>query len=195
MITADEVKKLRDITGASMMDCKRALEETAGDRDRAVELLRKKSLIKAEKKSERETKQGIVEAYVHSNGRVGAMAEILCETDFVARNELFRRLAHDLVMHIAAMNPLYLDESAIPAEITESERMIFREQVDGVLDKPARVVNEIIEGKLKKHFQEICLMSQSFIKNPDITVEELVKEHIAKLGENIKIGRFARFEL
>lgn len=195
MITAEEVKKLRDITGASMMDCKRALEEVRGDRDRAVELLRKKSLIKAEKKSERETKQGIVEAYIHSNQRIGAMAEILCETDFVARNEMFRQLAHDLVMHIAAMNPLYLDEQSIPAEIVESERRIFREQINGNLNKPAHIVNEIIEGKLKKHFREICLMSQPFIKNPDITIEELIKEHIAKIGENIKIGRFARFEL
>jgi len=194
-ITAEEVKKLRDITGASMMDCKRALEETEGNAAKAVELLRKKSLIKAEKKSERETKQGLVEAYIHSNQRVGAMAEILCETDFVARNEMFRQLAHDLTMHIAAMNPLYLDEHSIPAEIAESERRIFREQVDGNLHKPARVIDEIIEGKLKKHLQEICLMSQPFIKNPDITVEELIKEHIAKLGENIKIGRFARFEL
>jgi elongation factor Ts len=195
MITAEEVKKLRDITGASMMDCKRALEETGGNTAKAVEILRKKSLIKAEKKSERETNRGIVEAYVHSNQRVGAMAEILCETDFVARNEIFRQLAHDLVMHIAAMSPLYLDESGIPAEIMESEKRIFQEQVDGNLNKPARVINEIIEGKMKKHFQEICLMSQPFIKNPDITIEELIKEHIAKLGENIKIGRFARFEL
>lgn len=195
MVSADEVKKLRDITGASMMDCKRALEEAGGNAAKAVELLRKKSLIKAEKKSERETKQGIVEAYVHSNLRVGAMAEVLCETDFVARNEIFRRLAHDLAMHIAAMSPLYLDESGIPAEIIESERRIFQEQVDGALNKSAHIVNEIIEGKLKKHFQEICLMSQPFIKNPDVTVEELIKEHIAKLGENIKIGRFARFEL
>lgn len=195
MIAADDVKKLRDITSASMMDCKRALEEAGGDAEKAVELLRKKSLIKAEKKSERETKQGIVEVYVHSNRRLGAMAEILCETDFVARNEIFKQLAHDLVMHIAAMNPLYINENAIPPEVIESERRIFQAQVDGSFDKPAHVIKEIIEGKLKKHFQDICLMSQPFIKNPDITVEELIKEHIAKLGENIKIGRFARFEL
>lgn len=195
VITAEEVKKLRDITGASMMDCKRVLEETKGGIAKAVELLRKKSLIKAEKKAERETKQGVIGAYIHSNLRIGAMVELLCETDFVAQNEMFRQLAHDLAMHVAAMNPLYLDSKSVPEEILEAERNIFREQVDGALNKPARVISEIIEGKLKKRFQEICLLSQSFIKDQDITIEEYIKENIAKIGENIRIGRFARFEL
>jgi len=194
MITAEQVKKLRDQTGVSMMECKRALEQSNGDYDKALELLKLKSKDVALKKSEREAKQGIIEAYIHSNGKIGVLLELNCETDFVARNQEFKELAHDLAMHIAGMDPRYISPEDIPEEVIETEKIIYEKQFADT-DKPKKVIGQIIDGKIKKFSQEICLLTQPFVKNPDMTVKELIEEKIAKLGENIKIRRFVRYEL
>ena len=194
MITAEQVKKLRDQTGVSMMECKRALEQSNGDYDKALELLKLKSKDVALKKSEREAKQGIIEAYIHSNGKIGVLLELNCETDFVARNQEFKELAHDLAMHIAGMDPRYISPEDIPKEVIETEKIIYEKQFADT-DKPKKVIGQIIDGKIKKFSQEICLLTQPFVKNPDMTVKELIEEKIAKLGENIKIRRFVRYEL
>lgn len=194
MITAEQVKKLRDQTGVSMMECKRALEQSNGDYDKALEFLKLKSKDVALKKSEREAKQGIIEAYIHSNGKIGVLLELNCETDFVARNQEFKELAHDLAMHIAGMDPKYISPEDIPEEIIETEKIIYEKQFADT-DKPKKVIDQIIDGKIKKFSQEICLLTQPFVKNSDITVKELIEEKIAKLGENIKIRRFVRYEL
>jgi len=194
MITAEQVKKLRDQTGVSMMECKRALEQSNGDYDKALEFLKLKSKDVALKKSEREAKQGIIEAYIHSNGKIGVLLELNCETDFVARNQEFKELAHDLAMHIAGMDPKYISPEDIPEEVIEAEKIIYEKQFADT-DKPKKVIDQIIDGKIKKFSQEICLLTQPFVKNSDITVKELIEEKIAKLGENIKIRRFVRYEL
>jgi len=194
MITAEQVKKLRDQTGVSMMECKRALEQSNGDYDKALELLKLKSKDVALKKSEREAKQGIIEAYIHSNGKIGVLLELNCETDFVAKNQEFKELAHDLAMHIAGMDPKYISPEDIPEEVIETEKIIYEKQFADT-DKPKKVIDQIIDGKIKKFSQEICLLTQPFVKNPDMTVKELIEEKIAKLGENIKIRRFVRYEL
>ena len=194
MITAEQVKKLRDQTGVSMMECKRALEQSNGDYDKALELLKLKSKDVALKKSEREAKQGIIEAYIHSNGKIGVLLELNCETDFVAKNQEFKELAHDLAMHIAGMDPRYISPEDIPEEVIETEKIIYEKQFADT-DKPKKVIGQIIDGKIKKFSQEICLLTQPFVKNPDMTVKELIEEKIAKLGENIKIRRFVRYEL
>ncbi len=194
MITAEQVKKLRDQTGVSMMECKRALEQSNGDYDKALEFLKLKSKDVALKKSEREAKQGIIEAYIHSNGKIGVLLELNCETDFVARNQEFKELAHDLAMHIAGMDPKYISPEDIPEEVIETEKIIYEKQFADT-DKPKKVIDQIIDGKIKKFSQEICLLTQPFVKNSDITVKELIEEKIAKLGENIKIRRFVRYEL
>jgi len=194
MIKAKQVKQLRDKTGASMMECKKALEESGGNEDRALKILREKGKDVAFKKSERETRQGIIESYIHSNGKIGVLLELNCETDFVARNKEFKELAHDLAMHIAGMSPQYLDPKDIPEEVILAERDIYKKQFSDS-GKPPEIINQIIEGKIKKYSEEISLLTQSFVKNPDITVADLIQEKIAKLGENIKIGKFVRYEL
>ena len=194
MISIDQIKSLREKTGISMIECKKALEEANGNENKAIEILKKKGIEVAEKKSGRETKQGIVEAYIHSNRKMGALVEVYCETDFVAKNSQFKELAHNLAMHITAMNPLYLSEEEIPEKvITEEKELLYSQFKDS--GKPEKVIEQIIEGKLKKQHEQICLLSQPFIKNPDITIKQLIDEYIAKLGENIRIGKFVRFEI
>lgn len=194
MIDAKTVAELRAMTGAGIVECKKALEEAAGDITAAAELLRKKGIIKAGSKSDRQTSEGLVYAYVHGNGKMGAMVEVLCETDFVARTDGFKELCHSLALQIAAMNPLYLNSSSIPAEVIEKEKEIYAVEFDGS-GKPAEMVSKIIEGKLSKWYSEVCLLNQAYIKDEDKTVEEVVKETIAKCGENIQVKRFTRFAM
>jgi len=194
MISIDKIKSLREKTGISMIECKKALEEANGNENKAIEILKKKGIEVAEKKSKRETKQGIVEAYIHSNGKIGVLVEVYCETDFVAKNSQFKELAHNLAMHIAAMNPLYLSEDEIPEKVIAEEKELLYSQFKDS-GKPEKIIEQIIQGKLKKQHEQICLLTQPFVKNPDITVKQLIDEYIAKLGENIRIGRFVRFEI
>lgn len=194
MIDSSLVMKLREMTGAGVLDAKKALEDASGDVEKAIELLRKKGAIKAAKKGERETAEGVVHAYVHANGKVGSMVELLCETDFVARNAQFQELAHDLAMHIAAANPLYLRPDDISPEVLAKEKEIWAAEFAGG-EKPATVVEKILEGKVQKYYSETCLLKQAFIKDEDMTVEELLQQAVAKLGENIQVKRFVRFAL
>lgn len=188
-----EIKRLRELTGVGMTDAKKALEESKGDFDKALEAMRKKGLTKAEKKGEREAREGLVEAYVHS-GRIGVIVEVNCETDFVTRTEDFKSLAHDVAMHIAASAPEYVSAEDVPAEERERVATEFTEKVKSE-GKPENMVPQIVEGMLKKYFAEKCLLDQPFIKNPDMTVGQYVKEHVAKLGENILVRRFSRMAL
>lgn len=194
MIDAKIVSQLRAMTGAGIVECKKALEETNGDLAAAAELLRKKGIAKAGSKAERQTSEGLVYAYVHGNGKVGAMIEILCETDFVARTDGFKELCHDVALQVAAMNPLYVSKDAIPPEVIEKEKSIYAEEFAGS-NKPADVVEKILEGKLAKWYSEICLLNQAFIKDEDKTIEDVVKETISKCGENIQVKRFTRFAM
>ncbi|MGI9952010.1 translation elongation factor Ts [Moorellaceae bacterium AZ2] len=194
MISAADVKELRSRTGAGMMDCKRALEETGGDMEKAVEYLRMKGLAAAAKKAGRATREGVVDAYIHGGGRIGVLIEVNCETDFVARTEEFRELVHDLAMQVAAARPQYVRREDVPQEVVEKEKSILRAQAlnEG---KPEKVIDKIVEGRLEKFYQEACLLEQPFIKDMERTVKDLVAEKIAKLGENIEVRRFVRFEL
>ena len=194
MIDAKMVSELRAMTGAGIVESKKALDETGGDMAAAAELLRKKGIAKAGSKSERATSEGLVYAYVHGNGKVGAMVEVLCETDFVARTDGFMELCHELALQIAAMNPLYVASADVPPEMLEKEKEIYAEEFAGS-SKPPEMVAKIVEGKLGKWYSEVCLMNQAYIKDEDKTVEEVVKEAIAKTGENIQIKRFTRFAM
>jgi len=193
-ITASMVKELREKTGAGMMDCKKALEEAGGDMNRAIEILREKGLAAAAKKAGRVTAEGLVESYIHGGGKIGVLVEVNCETDFVAKTDEFREFVRDIAMQIAAAAPRYVSRDEVPAEEIEKERQILRQQAlnEG---KPEHIVEKMVEGRLKKFFAEVCLLEQPFIKDPDKTIEELLKEKIAKIGENITIRRFARFVL
>jgi elongation factor Ts len=193
-ITVLMVKELREETGAGVLDCKKALEISDGDFARAVEHLREKGLVAAAERADREAKEGVIESYVHAGSRVGALLELNCETDFVARTEEFRQLAHDLAMQVVAVSPQYLSEEDIPAEVLEAEKNKYRAQFADS-GKPDHIVDRIIEGKLNKFYEEVCLMQQPFIKDGDLTIQEVVTQAIAKLGENIVVRRFARFEL
>ncbi len=193
-ITAEQVKELRERTGAGMMECKRALEETGGDMEAAIDLLRSRGAAKAAKRAGREAREGAIGSYVHMGGKIGVLVEVNCETDFVARTEDFQTLVRDLAMHIAASNPLAVTAEEIPAEVVEGERAIFREQVKNE-GKPENLWDKIAEGKLKKFFQENALMQQAFVKDPEKTVEQLVTEVSARTGENIVVRRFVRFAL
>jgi len=188
------IKELREISGASVMECKNALEEAGGDLSRALEILKRKGQSIAAKKSERETKAGIIESYLHGNGRIGVLVELRCETDFVAKNPLFKEVAHELALQIAALAPLYISENDIPEQVLKEEKEIYREELKSS-GKPQKIIDQIVEGKMKKRFSEICLIHQPSIKNQDETVNDLIKAYIAKLGENIKIQRFVRFEI
>jgi elongation factor Ts len=192
-ITIEQIKKLKDATGVGLTDAKKALIEASGDFDKAMAEMRKKGMTKAEKRGERLADQGLVEAYVHG-ARIGAMVEVNCETDFVARTDDFKNLVHDIAMHVAASNPLYVSSDQIPADVRDAKAAEFTEKVklDG---KPDAIAPKIVEGMLSKYFAEQCLLDQPFIKNPNETVGELVKSHIAKLGENIVVRRIVRFEL
>ncbi|HLE08560.1 MAG TPA: translation elongation factor Ts [Thermodesulfobacteriota bacterium] len=193
-ISAQKVKELREKTGAGVMDCKKALSESKGDFEKAVVYLRIKGLAAAKKKEMRQTKEGLVTSYIHAGGKVGVLVEVNCETDFVARNDAFLDLTKGVAMHIAAMSPLYVKREDVPVDIIEKERDIYREGARSS-GKPDGVIEKIVEGKLEKFFKEVCLFEQAFVKNPDITVGGLVTETIARVGENIQVGRFARFKV
>jgi elongation factor Ts len=193
-ITADLVKTLRERTGVGMMECKKALSETAGDMDKAIEYLRKLGIAKAETKSGREAGEGLVEAYIHPGSRVGVLIEVNCETDFVARTDEFKSLVRNLAMQIAATRPLAVRREGVPPELVESERAIFAEQLKNE-GKPEAMIPRILEGKLDKFFESVVLMEQTYIRDDKKTVEEIVKEAIAKMGENIRVRRFATFTL
>ncbi len=188
------IQKLRDITGLGMMDCKRALEETNGDIEAAIDILRKKGAAVAAKRADKATAEGLVHAYIHPGSQIGVLVELNCETDFVARTEAIKQLAHDLCMQIAAARPLYLSPDQVDAKFLEHERIIAREQLAGS-GKPEKIIEQIIDGKIKKLYTDICLLEQTFIKNDQLTIAQVVQEVIAKTGENIKVKRFARFEV
>ncbi len=191
-ITAADVKKLRDATSAGMKDCKNALVEANGDFDKAVEILRKAGVAKAAKKAGREAKEGLVGSYVHSNGKLATLVELNCESDFVARNEMFQQLLKDLCMQVAAANPIAVRPEDLPAEVIEKEKEVYRAEAAG---KPDHVVEKIVEGKLRKFYEEACLLEQPFIKDDKIKVKDLITDAIAKLGENIQVGRIARIQI
>ena len=191
-IDANTVKKLRDKTGAGMMDCKNALTESSGDLDAAVDFLRKSGAAKAEKKGSRETKEGLVYSYIHAGGRLGVMIEVNCETDFVAKTDGFVELAHNLAMQIAATNPISLEKDSVPDAIISKEKEIYIEQAKSS-GKPDNIIEKMVEGRLSKFFQENCLMEQAYIKDPEKKVNDLMTETIATLGENITISRYTRF--
>ena len=192
-VSVDDIKKLRELTGVGLTDAKKALVETDGDFDKALEAMRKKGLTKAEKKGDREAREGLIESYVHS-GRIGVIVEVNCETDFVARLDDFKTLAHEIAMQIAAMNPKYVSEADIPAEEMERVRTELMAS-EALASKPEEMREKIVEGQLKKHFVEQVLMSQAYILDDSKTVEQHVKEAIAKLGENIVVRQFRRIEL
>jgi elongation factor Ts len=186
------VKQLREKTNAGFMDCKRALVESSGDLDKAETILRTKGIASAAKKATRATKEGIVASYIHLQGKVGVLVEVNCETDFVARNENFREFVKDITLHIAAAQPLYVSRADVPANLVDSEREIYKAQVQG---KPAHVADKIVEGKLEKYYSNVCLLEQAFIKNPDVTIGDLLNSKISELGENIVIRRFDRYQV
>jgi elongation factor Ts len=192
-ISIEEIKRLRELTGVGITDAKAALVEAKGDFDKALEAMRKKGLTKAEKRGEREARAGIVGTYNHDN-RIGVLVEVNCETDFVARNELFTDLVKDIAMHIAASSPEFVTVEDIPASVRDSKKAEFADKAKSE-GKPENMIENIVEGMLKKHFAERCLLDQPFIKNPDQTVGDYVKENIAKLGENIVIRRFSRMAI
>ncbi len=193
-ISIDIVKELREKTGISIMECKRALEEANGDIKKAEEILRIKGYQKAQTKLGRETNQGAIGAYVHSNGKIGVLVEVACETDFVARNAEFLNLVKDLAMHIAALNPKWVSEDKIPSEVLEKEKEIYRIQLKDS-GKPENIIEKIVEGKLKKFYEEVCLLDQPFVKDDKLKVRDLIMSYIHKFGENIVVKRFVRFQL
>jgi elongation factor Ts len=193
MITAELVKTLRERTGAGMMDCKKALTETDGNIDKAIEFLREKGLAAAAKKSGRIASEGLVESYIHGGGRIGVLVEVNIETDFAAKNAEFTSFVKDVAMQIAAAKPEFISKEEVPAAAIEKEKEILRAQAlnEG---KPEKIVDKMVEGRIEKYFKEVCLLEQPFIKNPDVTISQLLTEKIATIGENITIRRFARFE-
>ncbi|NPV25952.1 MAG: translation elongation factor Ts [Firmicutes bacterium] len=193
-VTAAMVKELRERTGAGMMDCKKALAETNGDIDKAIEILREKGLAAAAKKAGRIAAEGRVEAYIHGPGRIGVLVEVNCETDFVAKTDEYREFCKDIAMQIAAAKPEYVSREEVPAAVIDKEKAILRAQAlnEG---KPEKIVEKMVEGRIEKFFKDVCLLEQPFIKNPDITVQQVLMEKISKLGENIAIRRFVRYEM
>ena len=192
--TAKDVQELRQRTGAGMMDCKKALEETGGDMERAVESLRKKGIAKAEKRAGREASEGQVASYIHHNGKVGVLVEVNCETDFVARNADFQNLVKEIALHIASMAPVAVDKDGVPTERVERERRIYEEQVRAS-GKPEHLVGRIVDGKVESYYKEVVLLSQPWIRESKKTIGDLIKETSAKVGENIVVRRFARFKI
>jgi elongation factor Ts len=193
-ITAEMVKELRERTGIGMMECKRALEEAAGDQEKAIEILRKKGYARAAEKAERVALEGRIGAYIHTNGKIGVLVEVNCETDFVAKNEEFQDLVKSIAMHIAAANPKYVAPADIPADILDKEREIIREQFKDS-KKPAEIVEKIVEGKLTKFYEETCLLEQPYIRDDKMKVKDLLTQFISKFKENTKIGRFTRYQI
>ena len=194
MVTAEMVKELRERTGAGMMDCKRALVACEGDIEKAIDELRAKGLAKAAKKAGRVASEGVVTSYIHGGGRIGVLLELNCETDFVAKNDAFKQLAHDLAMQVAAANPEFVRREEVSTDDLDREREVLRAQAleEG---KPEKVIEKMVEGRIEKYYKERCLLEQPFIKDPDKTVQELVHELVAKIGENISVRRFARYEV
>jgi len=193
-ISAVMVKQLREQTGAGIMDCKEALSECGGDVSKAVDFLRKKGLATAAKRAGRATTEGIVESYIHMDSKLGVLVEINCETDFVAKNDDFKEFAKNIAMHITATNPVSIRQEDVPEEAIDKEKEIYRGQVLE-MGKPEKIVDKIVEGKLKKYFKDNCLMNQAYVRDPNITIEDLLNETVAKIGENIIIKRFARFKI
>ncbi len=193
-ISIKQIQELRERTGLGMMDCKKALEEAGGNIDQAIDILRKKGAAVAAKRAGKATAEGIVHTYIHPGSRIGVMVEVNCETDFVARTDDFQRFTHDLCMHIAAAKPLYLNPEDVDPKFLDHEKTILKEQLADS-GKPEKLLNQIIEGKINKLYSEICLLKQTFVKNDQMTIDDVLKELIAKTGENIKIRRFARFEI
>jgi elongation factor Ts len=193
-ITAQMVKELRERTGAGMMDCKNALNETKGNIENAVDSLRKKGLAAAAKKAGRITAEGAVGSYIHGGGKLGVLVEVNCETDFVARNDAFQELVRDIAMHIAAAEPRFIRREEVTPEVLEREKAIFQDQALAS-GKPANVVEKIVAGKMEKYYSEFVLLEQPFVKNPDQTIAQLIAERVAKIGENIQVRRFSRFKL
>jgi elongation factor Ts len=191
-ITADQVKKLRDATGAGMMECKAALTEASGDIEAATTLLRKRGLATAAKKAGRSTSEGLIGHYIHMGGKIGVLVEVNCESDFVARTDKFQELTKELAMHIAAANPTYVRREDVPAAVVASEREIYTDQVK---DKPAQVIDKIVEGKMNSYYQQFCLLEQASVRDPSVTITQLVQDAIRLLGENITITRFVRFKV
>lgn len=193
-ITAAQVNELRKLTGAGMMDCKKALKENNGDKDAAIKYLREKGISKAAKKAERETREGRIYSYIHSNAKVGVMIEVNCETDFVANTEQFEQLCKDIAMHIAAANPMAIDESGLDQAKIDQEAEIYRNKAlnDG---KPEKIVDKIVEGQIAKYKKQLCLLDQEYVKDSDKTVKDVITEAVMNLGENIQIARFVRYSL
>ena len=193
-ITAAAVSELRARTGCGMMDCKKALVECDGDAEKAIDFLREKGLAKAAKKADRNAKDGRIFSYIHNTGKVGVMVEIDCETDFVAKTEDFQQLGHDVAMHIAASNPQYVAPEDVPADVLDREKAIYREQL-AAEGKPAQIIDKILEGKVRKFYEQVCLLEQPWIRDDEKKIKDLVIEQIAKMGENMKIRRFSRFSI
>jgi elongation factor Ts len=193
-ITAAMVKKLRDLTGAGMMECKAALTEANGNIDEATTILRKRGLAQATKKAGRSTNEGLVGSYIHMGGKIGVLVEVNCESDFVARTDDFQNLARELAMHVAAANPTYVRRDEIPPDVLDRERAIYRSQMEGQ-NKPENVIEKIVEGKLNSFYEQVCLLDQPSIRDPKVTIGQVVQAAIAKMGENITIPRFVRFKL
>lgn len=193
-VTASMVKELRETTGAGMMDCKKVLMETDGDIQKAVDLLREKGLAAAAKKAGRIASEGLVESYIHGGGRIGVLVEVNCETDFVAKNDDFKTLVRDIAMQIAATNPLYLNKEEVPESVLNHEREILKAQAlnEG---KPEKIVEKMVDGRIEKYYKEVCLLEQPFVKDSDKTVAQIITESIAKIGENISVRRFVRYQL
>jgi elongation factor Ts len=191
-IDAKMVKELREATGAGMMDCKNALTEASGDSEKAADILRTKGLADLAKKAGRATDEGVVSAYIHGEGRIGVLVEVNCETDFVARNEQFQTFVKDVAMQVAAASPLWIRRDDVPEDVVEHEKRIYMAQA-AETGKPENIQVKIAEGRLDKYFKEVCLLEQEFVKDPDLTIEQLMGEIVSKIGENISIGRFARF--
>lgn len=193
-ITAALVKELRERTGAGMMDCKKALSVTDGDLEKAIDFLREKGLAAAAKKAGRVAAEGLVEAYIHGGGRIGVLVEVNCETDFVAKTDAFKELVKDIAMHIAATNPSYLKREEVPTAELEHEQAVLAEQARNE-GKPEKIIEKMVAGRIEKYYKEVCLMEQPFVKDPDKTISDLITESIAKIGENISIRRFTRYQL
>ena len=193
-ITSQMVKELRDKTNAGMMDCKKALMETAGDLEKAIDFLRQKGLAVAAKRAGRETKEGVIEAYIHAGGKLGVMVEVGCETDFVAKTDDFKAFARNIAMHIAAANPVAVKREDVSPEILQREKEIY---INQALEsgKPQQIVEKIVDGKMEKYLAEICLLEQNYVKNPDLTIQDILNELVATMGENISIKKFARFQI
>jgi len=193
-ISAEKVKELRNRTGIGMMECKKALQESKGNLDEAISILRKKGFARAKSKMTREASEGIVGSYIHLNGKLGVLVEVNCESDFVAKNDDFKELVKNIAMHIAATDPKYVSSDEVPEDVLEEEKNIIKEQFKDT-NKPPEIVEKIVQGKLGKYFEEVCLLDQPFIKDDKMTVKELIASNIAKIGENIKVSRFTRYKL